>query len=85
MSKITMKVTNRNIKKRFDREVEDDPTFTLEKMGDLFKTHKDVVWAWTANMKKKSSRLPNSKKVCAHCGKTQYQIVHEWINNKGIL
>lgn len=81
--KIALKVTNKNIKKRFELQKKEDSEFTLKEMGDMFEVHYKLAWSWVTS-NKKHQRLPNDKKRCSHCGFTQWELVEEWINEKGI-
>lgn len=82
--KLVLKVSHRNIRKRYEAEKKLNPDFTLVDMAIKFgaldkkgKPIKAIVWRW---MDETYKRLPNKAYKCPCCGKSQYDLVSAWIN-----
>lgn len=86
---LKFKVSNRNIRLRFNAEVKKNPEFTLADLARQFgaldkkgKPVKAIAWRWCESGT--YSRIPNKSYKCGHCGKSQWDLVNEWINSGDI-
>ena len=76
--KMAFKLTNANIRLRYDAEAHLDPSFTFADMASLFDVKEQTAWKW-ASMG--SHAVLPSTKGCPHCGKSLSEMVLKWLND----
>lgn len=76
--KMNFKLTNANIRLRYDAEAYLNPSFTFADMAALFHIKEQTAWRW-ASMSS-HAMLPSSKK-CHYCGKSVSEMVLKWLND----
>jgi len=75
---MNFKLTNANIRLRYDAEAYSNPDFTFHDMAGLFHIKEQTAWRW-ANMSCHGI-LPSTKK-CLFCGKSISEEVLKWLND----
>jgi len=76
--KMNFKLTNANIRLRYDAEAYKDSNFTFHAMAKLFHIKEQTAWRW-ANMGSHAI-LPSNKK-CSFCNKSISELVLKWLND----